>query len=127
MKTLFTRILLAVPAAIGGAALWTVGEFGGFGGTHPALLYASTITFIGLLVISLPADYLLRNLTAGQRVISLTAIGAFSGGIFLSLIAPPLQFFTPGFWCGGIATAIWSIMLNQCAVRGPSHRDRQAP
>jgi hypothetical protein len=112
MGPLLKRLLAVPPAAAAASAIWLLAEFGTVTGAHPAFLYAFVVTSLGLLLIPLPASYALRNVAIWVQITALAALGAAAGAFILSVLMPPLAFFAPGFWCGGIGTALWATVVT---------------
>ncbi len=122
--------MLAIPPAAAVAAAVAVLAMGIFdlAAFLTIFTYAFAITSLGLLFFPLPVSYALERVGVMDRIAALTAFGALMGAYVLNLFTPPVQFFAPGFVCGGIGTFLWAALVaiaeNPKQSRGEAAKGR---
>ncbi len=109
MKTLLLRLALAPGAAALTAAL-CVPLFALLEDGDPLriTLHVAAITLGGLLLVTLPASYLLRARSVLVEVAVLAAIGALAAFLAAWLADAPEKLRLPAAFCGGFGSLLWS-------------------
>jgi hypothetical protein len=109
LQRLLTRLALT-PAAAALTAALCVALFGLVEGGNPLVVtgHVAAITLAGLLIVTLPASYLVP---AGKRwlhLAALTLLGALAAGGAAILADAPEKLWLPAAFCGGFGSLSWS-------------------
>jgi hypothetical protein len=109
LQRLLTRLALA-PVAATLTAAFSVALFGLVEDGDPLVVtgHVAAITLAGLLIVTLPASYLVSARKRWLHVAALTIVGALAAGSAAILADAPEKLWLPAAFCGGFGSLSWS-------------------